>query len=455
MGFSITQKTLERLEWPRIAARLAGGGPHPARPRQPRPGAGPGRRRPASRRAWRPCSSASRRRRRRSRSWRKETRRRWEGSARSRRSLARARKGGALRRRGAARAARDAGRAARDGRLLRGAPRGGAAARGARLRRVREQAALERRIEAALEPSGEVRDTASPELAQARRESRGATAEIQQRLERLLQDPDLRARLSDAYFTVRNDRYVLPVRAEAKGGVRGILHDASRSGTTVFVEPEALVELNNRLRQSGLAAAREALRVLEELSAAAGAAADEIEAGLRCAGLHRPRLRARARSRRSCARRGPRSAARAWCAPTGCATRCSRRRRPSATTSGSARATRCWCSPGPTPAGKTVALKSVALAALCVRAGLFVPAEPGARVDLLRRRARRHRRRAGHPREPLDLLRAHGEPRAHRRAGDSALAGGARRDRRPAPTRARAPRSRRPASRRSPTAGRA
>ena len=227
-----------------------------------------------------------------------------------------------------------------------------------------------------------MRDTASPELAQARRESRSATAEIQQRLERLLQDPDLRSRLSDAYFTIRNDRYVLPVRAEAKGAVRGILHDASRSGTTVFVEPEALVELNNRLRQSGLAAcsARRCACSRSSRRRPAPRRTRSRRASRRWPASTAP---SRApRSRRSCARRVPRWAARAWCAPTGCATRCSPVDEAVGNDVSLGEGYQVLVLSGPNAGGKTVALKSVALAALCVRAGLFVPAEPGARVDL-------------------------------------------------------------------------
>ena len=85
---------------------------------------------------------------------------------------------------------------------------------------------------------------------------------------------------------------------------------------------------------------------------------------------------------------------------------------------------------GPNAGGKTVAMKSVALAALCARAGLHVAAGPGARVDWTDATARRHRRRPEPAREPLDLLRAPREPRAHRRGRGRALARRARRDRR-------------------------
>jgi DNA mismatch repair protein MutS2 len=378
LDFSITQKTLERLEWPRLAARLAAAARTPGGRASlaPLPGGDPAA-------GFAPNLDVALERH-------AETAEALAilaagdspplgGIGEVSATLARARKRGVLEPealldlRGTLAALRESAAFLEERREE--APRLAQLAAA-----VREQAGLERRIEATFEPSGELRDSASPELAQARRESRSVSAEIQQRLERLLQDPDLRSRLSDAYFTVRNDRYVLPVRAEARSGVRGILHDASRSGTTVFVEPEALVDLNNRLRQAALSVQRESLRVLEELSAAAGAAADEIEAGI--AALVGVDL----------------AFARAALAQELRATR------PEVGSQGMLRAFglrhpllpgdeavgndvrlgesyQILVLSGPNAGGKTVALKSVALAALCVRAGLFVPAEPGARVD--------------------------------------------------------------------------
>jgi len=78
---------------------------------------------------------------------------------------------------------------------------------------------LEEEIERCLDPSGEVCDAASPALAAARRTVREIGAEITARLDRILRDPDVAASLSDRYFTVRNDRYVLPVRADARDGL--------------------------------------------------------------------------------------------------------------------------------------------------------------------------------------------------------------------------------------------
>ena len=103
---------------------------------------------------------------------------------------------------------------------------------------------------------------------------------MQRRLGSYLQDPNVQPALSDSYFTVRNDRYVLPVRADSRGRVRGIVHDASRSGTTLFIEPEAVVELNNRLKQTELEVAREIERVLRDLSQAVSIARPGLETGL-------------------------------------------------------------------------------------------------------------------------------------------------------------------------------
>ena len=452
MDFSITQKTLERLEWPRIAARLAGAARTPrgraSLSPAPEQGAAAG---------FAPSLEAVLERH-------AETAEALAiladgeapplgGVGEVSGLLARARKGGSLpgeallELRGTLAALRETAsffEARREE-----APRLAELAAA-----VRPQAALERRIEAAIEPSGEVRDSASPELAQARRESRSATAEIQQRLERLLQDPDLRARLSDDYFTIRNDRYVLPVRAEAKGGVRGILHDASRSGTTVFVEPEALVEINNRLRQSGLAAAREALRVLGELSAAAGAAADEIETGISAlAGIDRAFARAALAQELRATRPEvgePGRGARLRAAP------------PAASGGGSRRQRReprrglpaCSCSPGRTPAARrSRSSPSRSRRSACERAcscrrsraRASTSSTPYSQTSATSRTSARASRPS--PRT-WRISRASSRRRARARWSCSTRSA-------PAPTRSKAPRSRRRASRRSPTAGRA
>ena len=111
-------------------------------------------------------------------------------------------------------------------------------------------------IRTAIDSEGQVRDSASPVLAEARADARRLASELQRRLDHALRDPEIAPHLSDSFVTVRNDRFVLPVRADARGRVRGIVHDASASGTTLFVEPQAVVDANNRLKEAELRAAR-------------------------------------------------------------------------------------------------------------------------------------------------------------------------------------------------------
>ncbi len=106
---------------------------------------------------------------------------------------------------------------------------------------------LARRIEETISQEGEVLDTASPTLRKLRFDVRGANQRLQDRLRTLVRE--FGSALQEPIVTIRSDRYVVPVRAESRGQVRGIVHDQSASGATVFIEPMVVVELNNKLRQ--------------------------------------------------------------------------------------------------------------------------------------------------------------------------------------------------------------
>ncbi len=123
---------------------------------------------------------------------------------------------------------------------------------------------LEGRIAECISEEGEVMDSASPRLRQLRNEIRTAQQRLQERLGTLVNE--FRTALQEPIITMRSDRYVLPVRAEARGQVRGIVHDQSGSGATVFVEPLVVVEMNNRLRQLQIEEQQEVERILAELS---------------------------------------------------------------------------------------------------------------------------------------------------------------------------------------------
>ena len=122
-------------------------------------------------------------------------------------------------------------------------------------------------------------DTASPALGGLRRAVRVAHERLRNRLEALVHS-DVASALQEPIVTLRNGRYVVPVKAEARSRVKGIVHDQSGSGQTVFVEPLIAVELSNAWREAELAAQAEEERVLDELSAHVAADAEALEANL-------------------------------------------------------------------------------------------------------------------------------------------------------------------------------
>lgn len=121
-------------------------------------------------------------------------------------------------------------------------------------------------ISRAIDDAGEVRDEASRELARLRREIRGARGRIVDRLQSYMASLPERIRVADASISIREGRYVIPVRREGRSEVGGIVHDESATGATLFVEPPVAIELMNRLRELELAEAREVQRILRELT---------------------------------------------------------------------------------------------------------------------------------------------------------------------------------------------
>src|SRR6185436_3036076 len=123
---------------------------------------------------------------------------------------------------------------------------------------------------------GDLLDTASPRLGGLRAAVRVAYDRLRRRLDSLV-GAELGSALQEPIVTLRNGRYVVPVKAEARSRVKGIVHDASGSGQTLFIEPLVAVELGNAWREAQVAEHEEIARILDELSALVGANA----AGLR------------------------------------------------------------------------------------------------------------------------------------------------------------------------------
>jgi len=125
---------------------------------------------------------------------------------------------------------------------------------------------LEATIGRAIGPAGEVLDSASPALSRIRKEVRIAHGRLMDRLNRFVGGGNSNPALQDAIVTSRDGRYVVPVRADSRNQVPGVVHDVSASGQTIFVEPLEVVELNNRWREAQIEETREVDRILDELS---------------------------------------------------------------------------------------------------------------------------------------------------------------------------------------------
>ncbi|RME07645.1 MAG: endonuclease MutS2 [Anaerolineae bacterium] len=122
-------------------------------------------------------------------------------------------------------------------------------------------------VNQAISERGEILDTASARLAAVRRDLKVERDRLLTQLERMVNNPQVAPYLQEALVTQRDGRFVLPVRADFKGKIKGIVHDQSASGATVFIEPLSVVERNNRLRELQLAEQEEERRVLVELTA--------------------------------------------------------------------------------------------------------------------------------------------------------------------------------------------
>ncbi|WP_213021441.1 endonuclease MutS2 [Siminovitchia terrae] len=135
---------------------------------------------------------------------------------------------------------------------------------------------LEHEIKNAIDEGGEVLDSASPELRSIRLKKRRDENRIREKLESLIRGRNAQKMLSDAIITIRNERFVIPVKQEYRSNYPGIVHDQSSSGQTLFIEPQVVVDLNNGLRELHVKENREVERILIELSGKVAEAADDL-----------------------------------------------------------------------------------------------------------------------------------------------------------------------------------
>ena len=240
---------------------------------------------------------------------------------------------------------------------------------------------IPRQVRSKINRRGEVADDATPTLRVIRRQTRLAYERVSEALQNFIQSSDVRDALQEPIISVRGDRLVVPVKAERRRKVGGIVHDASNTGATVFVEPFSTVELCNEWRELALEEERESLRVLRDLSTLVGAVSDDI------------RLANRATARLDFALARARYAARLNAvAPTtaedGQGLRLIRARHPLLGSDAVPLTTAIgpgWSAlviTGPNTGGKTVAMKTVGLSALMHQSGLQIPAEEGSALPV-------------------------------------------------------------------------
>ena len=135
---------------------------------------------------------------------------------------------------------------------------------------------LENKISSAIISEEEIADNASSELSNIRRHMRIAGDKIRQTLNKIITSPAYSKALQEPIITMKNGRYVVPVKADQKATVPGLVHDISASGATQFIEPMAVVQINNELRELEAGEKREIERILMELSAGTAADGDDI-----------------------------------------------------------------------------------------------------------------------------------------------------------------------------------
>ncbi|MGB9792944.1 MAG: endonuclease MutS2, partial [Thermacetogeniaceae bacterium] len=240
---------------------------------------------------------------------------------------------------------------------------------------LNECSQLQERIGACILPEGEIADAASAELAKLRRQMRSLEAKARSQLEEFLTRPEWLRYLQEPIYTMRGERYVLPVKQEFRNQFPGIVHDQSSSGATVFMEPLSLVSTMNELAAVKAAARREELRVLEELTKLVAAEHERIGENLKILGEIDFIFAKGALSERMKGRQ-PEIKDDGWIEIRG-------GRHP--LLQGEVvplnihlgKDFDCLIITGPNTGGKTVALKTVGLLALMAQAGLHVPADEG------------------------------------------------------------------------------
>ena len=145
---------------------------------------------------------------------------------------------------------------------------------------ISEDREAESRILECIDEAAYVVDSASPELNRTRQELRNGEARVREKLDQMIRTSSIQKMLQENLVTVRGDRYVIPVKAEHRSHFGGIVHDQSASGATMYIEPEAVVQMNNRLRELRMKEEREIERILMLLTELVAQTAEPLRESL-------------------------------------------------------------------------------------------------------------------------------------------------------------------------------
>ncbi len=242
---------------------------------------------------------------------------------------------------------------------------------------------LQHAIVDAIDERGAVLDRASPALGRIRRSLAQAHGEARDRIGSILNGAKYAKAIQDRVVTIRNGRFVIPIKAEFAGTLPGIVHDTSSSGATLFIEPLAALESNNRVRTLQIEEEREVQRVLQRLSQRVGESAAEIEANVEVLAIL-DLLAAKAEVARATRGLMPElSDAPEIAIVNGRHPLLEERAVPQSLTLDDQ--TRLLVISGPNMGGKTVALKMTGLFVVMVYCGMQVPAASGTRIGSFRR----------------------------------------------------------------------
>ncbi|CAH1053895.1 endonuclease MutS2 [Paenibacillus pseudetheri] len=242
-----------------------------------------------------------------------------------------------------------------------------------------EQKHVEDAIRLCIDENADVLDTASSELATIRRELRGGETRIREKLDSMIRSSSVAKMLQDQLVTIRGDRFVIPVKAEYRAHFGGIVHDQSGSGATLFIEPESIVAMNNKLRETRLREEREIEIILHRLTALVADIAEEMTYDIEILG-ELDFIFSKARLARDMKATQPRMNDRGYL-------KLRKGRHPLIPVEhvvpldvelGNQYSS--IIVTGPNTGGKTVTLKTIGLLSLMSMSGLFIPAEEGSQM---------------------------------------------------------------------------